>query len=57
MGLEEIESRIGSLIQEDTIPQLKSAAWKERLEGRECIFCFYVTSAKVDLTIFFLHIY
>ncbi|XP_076948805.1 protein MOR1-like [Bidens hawaiensis] len=33
MGLEEIESRIGSLIQEDTIPQLKSAAWKERLEA------------------------
>lgn len=33
MTLEEIESRLGSLIQEDTITQLKSAAWKERLEG------------------------
>jgi hypothetical protein len=33
MGLEEIESRIGSLIQSDTIALLKSAVWKERLEG------------------------
>ncbi|KAI3741132.1 hypothetical protein L1987_58799 [Smallanthus sonchifolius] len=33
MTLEEIESRIGSLIQEDIITQLKSAAWKERLEA------------------------
>lgn len=33
MSLEEIESRLGSLIQADTISQLKSAAWKERLEG------------------------
>ncbi|PWA59320.1 ARM repeat superfamily protein [Artemisia annua] len=33
MTLEEIESRLGSLIQEDTITQLKSAAWKERLEA------------------------
>ncbi|KAI7734056.1 hypothetical protein M8C21_015036, partial [Ambrosia artemisiifolia] len=33
MALEEIESRIGSLIQADTITQLKSAAWKERLEA------------------------
>ncbi|KVH89565.1 hypothetical protein Ccrd_008447 [Cynara cardunculus var. scolymus] len=33
MTLEEIESRLGSLIQEDTISQLKSAVWKERLEA------------------------
>ncbi|XP_022036003.1 protein MOR1 [Helianthus annuus] len=33
MSLDEIESRIGSLIQADTITQLKSAAWKERLEA------------------------
>ncbi|KAH6829059.1 ARM repeat superfamily protein [Perilla frutescens var. hirtella] len=33
MSLEEIESRLGSLIQADTITQLKSAVWKERLEA------------------------
>ncbi|KMT04298.1 hypothetical protein BVRB_8g183730 [Beta vulgaris subsp. vulgaris] len=33
MSLEEIESRLGSLIQAETISQLKSAAWKERLEA------------------------
>jgi len=33
MSLEEIETRLGSLIQADTISQLKSAVWKERLEG------------------------
>ncbi|XP_057949966.1 protein MOR1 isoform X2 [Malania oleifera] len=33
MGLEEIESRIGSLIQADTVSQLKSSVWKERLEA------------------------
>ncbi|KAJ9565978.1 hypothetical protein OSB04_001944 [Centaurea solstitialis] len=33
MTLEEIESRLGSLIQEDTITQLKSTVWKERLEA------------------------
>ncbi|KAM7500819.1 hypothetical protein LguiA_025233 [Lonicera macranthoides] len=33
MSLEEIESRLGSLIQTDTISQLKSAVWKERLEA------------------------
>ena len=33
MSLEEIESRLGSLIQVDTISQLKSSVWKERLEG------------------------
>ncbi|XP_027924008.1 protein MOR1-like [Vigna unguiculata] len=33
MSLEEIESRVGSLIQSDTINLLKSAAWKERLEA------------------------
>ncbi|KAG5561588.1 hypothetical protein RHGRI_004590 [Rhododendron griersonianum] len=33
MSLEEIESRLGSLIHADTISQLKSAVWKERLEA------------------------
>ncbi|XWS16703.1 hypothetical protein CRYUN_Cryun34aG0113700 [Craigia yunnanensis] len=33
MNLEEIESRLGSLIQTDIISQLKSALWKERLEA------------------------
>ncbi|KAL3851295.1 hypothetical protein ACJIZ3_013177 [Penstemon smallii] len=33
MGLEEIENRLGSLIQSDTITQLKSSVWKERLEA------------------------
>ncbi|KAI7985646.1 Casein kinase 1-like protein HD16 [Camellia lanceoleosa] len=34
MSLEEIESRIGSLINADSVSQLKSAVWKERLEGK-----------------------
>ncbi|XP_060193009.1 protein MOR1 [Lycium barbarum] len=33
MSLEEIESKLGSLIQTETIAQLKSAEWKERLEA------------------------
>ncbi|VFQ82754.1 unnamed protein product [Cuscuta campestris] len=33
MSLEQIESRIGSLIQPDTISMLKSASWKERVEA------------------------
>uniref|UniRef100_A0A5B7AKF7 Protein MOR1 n=1 Tax=Davidia involucrata TaxID=16924 RepID=A0A5B7AKF7_DAVIN len=33
MSLEEIESRLGSLIQAETLSQLKSAVWKERLEA------------------------
>ncbi|KAH9623642.1 hypothetical protein KSS87_010075, partial [Heliosperma pusillum] len=33
MSLDEIESRISSLIQGETISQLKSTAWKERLEA------------------------
>ncbi|CAN1166552.1 Protein MOR1 [Linum perenne] len=33
MGLEEIESRLGSLVQTDTISLLKSTVWKERLEA------------------------
>ncbi|KAF5193151.1 Mor1 [Thalictrum thalictroides] len=33
MSLEEIESRLGSLLKEDTISQLKSSVWKERLEA------------------------
>ncbi|PKA51818.1 Protein MOR1 [Apostasia shenzhenica] len=33
MSLEEIEQRLGSLVKADTIMQLKSAVWKERLEA------------------------
>ncbi|KAJ6724153.1 CYTOSKELETON-ASSOCIATED PROTEIN 5 [Salix viminalis] len=33
MSLEEIETRLGSIIQADTVSQLKSAVWKERLEA------------------------
>ncbi|KAH9313886.1 hypothetical protein KI387_022513, partial [Taxus chinensis] len=33
MSLEEIEGRVGSLFQEDVLPNLKSAVWKERLEA------------------------
>ncbi|XP_019426639.1 PREDICTED: protein MOR1-like [Lupinus angustifolius] len=33
MSLDEIESRIGSLVQSDTITLLKSTVWKERLEA------------------------
>ncbi|CAL5365228.1 unnamed protein product [Camellia sinensis] len=33
LSLEEIESRIGSLINADSVSQLKSAVWKERLEA------------------------
>lgn len=33
MGLEEIENRLGSLVKPETISQLKSSVWKERLEG------------------------
>lgn len=43
MSLEEIESKLGSLIQAETITQLKSAVWKERLEGflSLCFFFFW----------------
>lgn len=33
MSLEEIEGKLGSLLKADTISQLKSGVWKERLEG------------------------
>ncbi|XAR66434.1 hypothetical protein NMG60_11012669 [Bertholletia excelsa] len=33
MSLEEIESRLGALVQTETVAQLKSAVWKERLEA------------------------
>uniref|UniRef100_A0A1J3JK11 Protein MOR1 n=1 Tax=Noccaea caerulescens TaxID=107243 RepID=A0A1J3JK11_NOCCA len=33
MGLEEIENRLGSLVKPETISQLKSSVWKERLEA------------------------
>ncbi|XP_028125682.1 protein MOR1-like isoform X2 [Camellia sinensis] len=33
MTLEEIESRLGSIVQADSVSKLKSAVWKERLEA------------------------
>ena len=33
MSLEEIEERISSVVKAETISQLKSTVWKERLEG------------------------
>jgi cytoskeleton-associated protein 5 len=38
MTLEEIESRLSSQIQADTVGQLKSTVWKERLEGCLSVF-------------------
>lgn len=43
MSLEEIENRLGSLIQADTLSQLKSAVWKERLEGLSFFLVYAVT--------------
>lgn len=45
MSLEEIEGKIGSLVKADTISQLKSGVWKERLEGFiqfSYLFCILV---------------
>ncbi|GAA0148013.1 non-motor microtubule binding protein [Lithospermum erythrorhizon] len=51
MSLEEIESRLGSLIHADTISQLKSAVWKERLEAI-CSFKEQVESVeKIDSSV------
>uniref|UniRef100_A0A9I9CQR2 Protein MOR1 n=1 Tax=Cucumis melo TaxID=3656 RepID=A0A9I9CQR2_CUCME len=33
MSLEEVESKLGSLVEADTVSQLKSTVWKERLEA------------------------
>jgi cytoskeleton-associated protein 5 len=33
MSLEEIEERLRSVVKAETISQLKSSVWKERLEG------------------------
>ena len=42
MSLEEIEERLNSVVKTETISQLKSTVWKERLEGsnRSCASCF-----------------
>lgn len=48
MGLEEIESRLGSLIQAETISLLKSAVWKERLEGMS-LFVEYLKNCSTSL--------
>lgn len=44
MSLEEIEGRLGSLIKAETISQLKSGVWKERLEGFYPRFCLLFSS-------------
>ncbi|KAF6169432.1 hypothetical protein GIB67_021435, partial [Kingdonia uniflora] len=38
MSLDEIESRLGSLLQANTISQLKSGVWKKRLEGEGVLY-------------------
>ena len=49
MSLDEIESRIGSIIPTDTLSLLKSGVWKERLEGADLV--------KFLISLFILFIY
>lgn len=37
MSLEEIEAKVGGLVQVDVITNLKSSVWKERLEAMVCV--------------------
>jgi hypothetical protein len=39
MSLEDIESRLGPLFEAEVMANLKSANWKERLEGEERAQC------------------
>lgn len=48
MSLEEIERRVDSLIQAETITQLKSAVWKERLEGNVCFLDHFPSGEVID---------
>ena len=54
MSLEEIEGKLGSLVKAETISQLKSGVWKERLEGSfitiTCLlFCSFFPIELVDM--------
>ncbi|KAF8413913.1 hypothetical protein HHK36_001909 [Tetracentron sinense] len=49
MSLEEIESRLGSLLQPDTISQLKSGVWKERLEVNKVHLVAAIISLKLQV--------
>lgn len=43
MSLEEIEARLGTLVKAESISQLKSGVWKERLTGvLQCLWCYYL---------------
>ena len=52
MSLEEIETKVAGILQEEVIINLKSSVWKERLEGEEKLFS--CLSATFSLTIFFI---
>ena len=53
MSLDEIESRIGSIIPTDTLSLLKSGVWKERLEGADLVnFC----SEVFDFIVYTFHL-
>ena len=42
MSLEEIETKVAGLLQEEVIVNLKSSVWKERLEGEEKLISFRI---------------
>ncbi|CAL5359780.1 unnamed protein product [Camellia sinensis] len=49
MSLEEIESKIGSLINADSVSQLKSAVWKERLEEMSIEMVAYIAIEAISI--------
>ena len=54
MSLEEIETKVAGLLQEEVIVNLKSSVWKERLEGEENLISFRIKFA-VFVKILFFH--
>lgn len=44
MSLEDIETRLGPLFEPEVMANLKSANWKERLEGEERAQCCGLSS-------------
>jgi len=44
MSLEDIEARLGALFEPEVMANLKSANWKERLEGEDRAQCFCLSS-------------
>lgn len=53
MSLEEIETRIGPLLEPDVITNLKSAVWKERLEGKSLclrVYALMMTNCTQNVT-------